>query len=192
MGLLKKIALVILTLVLLWAGGLIFFITKINKDIPPTTDQVDAIIVLTGGQNRINTGLAFFTENISGQLFITGVHPDTKLEDIKEKWTGKRLPACCITLGHEATTTAQNAQETEKWLAGKNYSTIILITSHYHMPRALVEFSTIIPLSQITPYAVRQPNFSLLNQAHARLILSEYHKTTFRWLQIKTGIEITQ
>ena len=113
MGLLKKTALAILTLALLWAGGLALFITKINKDIPPTTDTVDAIIVLTGGQNRINTGLAFFAEGISKQLFITGVHPDTKLKDIKAKWTGKRIPTCCITLGHEATTTVQNAKETQ-------------------------------------------------------------------------------
>ena len=60
------------------------------------------------------------------------------------------------------------------------------------MPRALVEFGNIIPASKITPYAVRQPDFSIKNKPHARLILSEYHKTTFRWLQIKLGIDIPE
>jgi len=192
MGLLKKISLSFTALILLWGIGLALFMATIENTSPIPTKKADAILVLTGGKNRITKGLHLFASGLSKQLFISGVHPDTKLRDIKKIWKAK-LPACCITLGHEATTTTQNAEEIQKWLADKDYETFILITSHYHMPRALIELENIgIKKSQITRYAFKQDDFTLSRKYHIYLILSEYHKTIFRWLQIKTGVKIPQ
>ena len=49
------------------------------------------------------------------------------------------------------------------------------------MPRALLEFRHIMPTQTFTPHSVKD------TPIRPKLLISEYHKTLFRWAQIKTG-----
>ena len=44
------------------------------------------------------------------------------------------------------------------WAEAKNYDSLIVVTSDYHMPRALTEIRAAAPGVELTPYAVETPS----------------------------------
>ena len=182
----KKIKITVLFLIVLWLGGYVLFsIMAFSAKPQDILRHTDAIIVLTGGQGRIETGLALLMEGRATSLFITGVHPHVKPEEINELWTGNApLPACCIKLGYEARTTQQNAKETKDWLAREEITSIRLVTGNFHMPRARVEFNHALDNIDIIPHPIIQPKFEHTKPRYWTMSFGEYHKTLFRWLMM--------
>ncbi len=146
-------------------------------------ESTDAIIVLTGGKNRIESGLQIFSQKAARHLFVTGVNEQVTRDDILSRYKGT-LPDCCITLGYKANSTAENAAETRDWIKGTGYKTVRLVTSNYHMPRALLEFRHALPGVTIIPNPVTQPGIMPKHEYFWRLLVIEYHKTIFRFFEI--------
>lgn len=189
MKLLKKIALILSSVFALWVGGFCLFAAHVlfmptqTLDSETSEKTTDAIVVLTGGDQRIESGLELFAAGRATHLFITGVHDTVNIGDIKAMWKGETaLPPCCITLGHKATSTTQNADETREWMIEHHYASIRLVTSTYHMPRSLLEFRHALPGIDIIPHPIAQPNFPPSHRYFWELLFIEYHKTIFRWL----------
>ncbi|MGH1404460.1 MAG: YdcF family protein [Alphaproteobacteria bacterium] len=178
---LKKLTLIILFFFpILWGVGYFMFLSNMQKSNTPTPDRVDAIIVLTGGHNRITAGLSLFAEEYAPTLFISGVHQSVKQDDILSMWNGGNpLPECCITLGYDAQTTLGNAQEVKAWVRTQKINSIILVTNDYHMDRAKLEFSSVMPQIKIQPYPVLS-NIDLQDKTFLKNSLSEYNKLLFR------------
>lgn len=175
----------ITTAILLWAIAYALFVFHVyNKYSKTDTYETDAIIVLTGGQNRIDTALTIFDKSKTDKLFITGVHKDVSKEDILQMWHGKTpLKECCITLGQKAKTTRGNALETQEWLEDQqSIKTITLITSAYHMDRALLEFKHALKNKNIsiTTHPVIDNSNTLKSLSFWKLTFSEYNKLIFR------------
>lgn len=128
-----------MALILLWIGGFCVFAASAIMATPQSEEETtDAIVVLTGGKNRIQEGLSLFAQGRALHLFISGVHEDVKKYEILALWDGDHaLPPCCVSLGYEATTTTQNAAETRKWIQKQDYSSIRLVTGDYHMMRSI-------------------------------------------------------
>jgi uncharacterized SAM-binding protein YcdF (DUF218 family) len=107
------------------------------SDDPPASD---AIIVLTGGFNRLETGLRLLKEGKAKRLLISGVYPHTRRSDIRRA-TGAdpELFSCCIDIDRTALDTIGNASESAKWLKSKGFHKVLLVTNNYHMPRSLLE-----------------------------------------------------
>jgi uncharacterized SAM-binding protein YcdF (DUF218 family) len=166
----------------LWLCGFAFFaLSSLSAKPQDTSATTDAIVVLTGGTSRIEEGLSLFAGGRARHLFISGVYPNVSKATIESMWKGETaLPPCCITLGHSATTTAQNAQETRDWLAAQGYSSIRLVTSNYHMKRSVMELRHALPNVKIISHPVRQPDLGLRDINLWKLLLSEYHKNIFR------------
>ncbi len=183
---LKHIALVPPLLFLLWLGGFIWFIASSIMMSPQDLEKTtDAIVVPTGGDKRILTGLALFSSGLATHLFITGVHPNVSTRKIEALWEGEAaLPPCCLTLGHEALTTAQNAQETREWLIKEGYRSLRLVTSNYHIQRALIEFKHAMPGVEIIAHPIKQPGLNASKRYFWTLFLSEYHKTLLRFVTL--------
>ncbi|MCB1531446.1 MAG: YdcF family protein [Alphaproteobacteria bacterium] len=183
---LKSLGKIILWAFVVWVAGLILFYAQIFLQKPQKTSVTsDAIVVLTGGKNRIEEGLSLFAQGKATHLFISGVHPDAAMRDITAKWSGETaLPPCCITLGYEATTTHQNAQETKHWLEEKGYSSIRLVTSDFHMNRSLIEFREAMPDLKIIPHPVRQSDARPSDLWFWIVSFKEYNKTLVRWAMI--------
>ncbi len=158
-----------------------------NKKIPIIDNKLDAIIVLTGGKNRVKTGLEIFSKGRIDNLFITGVNKTVKKSDIISMWNGKKpLPDCCITLGYDATTTFENALEVKEWLNNKDMKVILLVTSDYHMNRALLEFRNILKNVTIIAHPVKgKRDFKDIQLW--KITFSEYNKTLFRSAIIALG-----
>ena len=163
---------------LIWACGLIIFTGSICSMVTiKNPERTDAMIVLTGGANRVSRGFDLLARGKAQYLLISGVHKDAKLNELVKIWGSKRtLPDCCITLGREAENTIGNSIEAQKWVARNKVKTVRLITANYHMPRALVEFRHTLPGITIIPDPVIPKNFNPRQSEFWKITFTEYHK----------------
>lgn len=174
---LKKLIFIVL---LIWLIGYGAFIVNVTSKTPDNYEKAQAIIILTGGNNRIATGLKLFSQTKSDKLFITGVNVSVSDTDIDALWKEDTPLPCCIELGREATTTRENAIEAKKWIENNNIKSIILVTSDYHTDRALQEFRALLPNLDIYKHPVREEKYSLKHPQFWKLTFSEYNKIIFR------------
>lgn len=187
MMLLKRAKLIFLLSVIFWVVGFIgFAINCVTVKPQKVIYSSDAVVVLTGGPGRIEEGLRLFATGKASHLFISGVHQDVKKREIVNLWTGDvALPPCCFTLGKKAKTTTENAVETKEWASKHDIASVILVTSHYHMPRAMIEIKAALPKTDIIPHPVRQSGLEPNKKRFWTLLLSEYHKSILRWVQTR-------
>lgn len=176
----KIFASFMMAVILLWASGFGIFSWHIfTMKVAAPEQHTDAIVVLTGGPHRIETGLDLLHQNLSDELFISGVDRRVTIEKILEMWNKDAAPdICCITLGHEAHNTVQNAREFKKWSAGQDIKSLRLVTAAAHLPRALVEFRRALPGVTILPHP------AAANGTKLWLAFSEYHKLILTTLKI--------
>lgn len=172
-------------LILLWGVGAVLFASAVLVGKAESPERItDAVIVFTGGTNRVKTGLGLLAHQKSKHVFISGVYPDTSREDILAEWKSEPfLPKCCIDLGRRASTTVQNAAETKEWLEDHpDIHSVRLVTSDYHMNRALIELQHAAPNLEILPYPVSQPDMTVRDLYFWKVLFEEYHKTFYRWI----------
>lgn len=147
---------VLAALALAWALGFVLFVMRLPV---PSTDQprlADGVAVYTGGGGaRISAAMQIFAGGAGQRLLISGVHPDTSRARLSELWIGdaERFN-CCVDLGHEALTTDGNAGELTTWARSNNFKKIVLVTSDYHMPRAVVATRAKMKDAELTPFVV--------------------------------------
>jgi uncharacterized SAM-binding protein YcdF (DUF218 family) len=173
---------VLLVLVLgSWAYGLFSFVDLIPKDQTKIERSTDAIVVLTGGSDRLKEGLTLLTNQKAKKLFVSGVYRGNDVRRLLE--LHQHNPSellCCISLGYAATSTNGNAIETAGWLVAQKYKSIRLVTANYHMPRSLLEFHHVMPDIEIVPHPVFPEQFKRAEwwiwPNSAALIISEYTK----------------
>ena len=109
-------------------------------------------MVLTGGASRIVDAIELLAAGRGQRLLISGVHPSTTPDELTRiNPEFERLLNCCIDLGHQATNTIGNAVETGRWVREKNFRSIIVVTSGWHMPRALIEIENELPDVTLVP-----------------------------------------
>lgn len=167
-------------LFLLWLLGFAWFALLLPQ--PLGKQQTDAVVVLTGGAGRIDHGLTIIEQGQSKRMLISGVGREVKAADLAEQYPGtEKLFACCVALGFEAVDTRSNGLEVARWMARRNYKSMRLVTSDWHMRRAEFEIEQSLP-SSIIVYkdAVRtQPSFGTL--------WKEYHKYLLRRMGALVG-----
>jgi hypothetical protein len=87
--------------------------------------------------------------------------------------------ACCVTLGFESIDTRSNALEASRWIAAEHLTSVRLVTTDWHMRRAVFDLSVAAPKGLIIlPDAV--PSHPSL-----KTLFIEYHKLLARmaaWL----------
>ena len=166
---------------LFWMLGLFAFLKLIPDSADKPSLKTDAIVVLTGGSLRLQTGLLLLKKGWAEKLFVSGVHRGVDVRQLlRLARTSPSEAECCIQLGHAADDTAGNAAETQQWMAVQNFQSLRLVTAAYHMPRSLVEFRNAMPNIKIIIHPVFPPQVKLKNwwrwPGTAFLILGEYSK----------------
>lgn len=166
---------------LLWLGGLFWFAGTIPREIEDEGGRTDAIVVLTGGSERLEAGFALLAAGRAETLFISGVYHTVDVRALlRLSQTAPAALECCVVLGYTADDTVGNAQETARWVRAQGYHSLRLVTANYHMPRSLVEFHHALPDVLILPYPVQPPLVRLDRwwrwRGTASLIISEYDK----------------
>jgi uncharacterized SAM-binding protein YcdF (DUF218 family) len=155
------------------------------------------IVILTGGSNRIKEGLKiiknvdkFTKANL--KILISGTGKGFTKTSLKKMLTSNfnlKLLECCIELESISKDTYSNASETYKWVQRNNINKFILITSNYHMPRAILEFKNKMPNLEIHTYPITPKNHDITNWLNSSetfsLIFIEYSKLLIASLRIK-------
>lgn len=165
----------------LWGWGLTSFVQQIERQKIEWQNATQAIVVLTGGPGRLQAGADMLAAGLAENLFITGVDPAVKnIRELNLRWPPSLDPACCVTLGQRATDTYGNAVEAAEWVKSQHFISLRLVTSAYHMPRALLEFKRLLPGVRIVAHPLsvhtNAVGFWAMDWSMQRLVLSEYHK----------------
>src|SRR4051794_20535567 len=122
---------------------------------PQNPPSADAIIVLTGGQSRIDAALDLLKSGKGERLLISGVNPVASSESLRAATGADRaLFKCCVDIDREALDTIGNAEESAEWVEKHNYQSVILVTNNYHMPRSLLELRRLLQHARVDPYPV--------------------------------------
>lgn len=171
----KKVVLIFISIFL---AGLIYFGIKscLLKE-PELIESADAIVVLTGGKNRIAVAVDLLRQQKAKRLFISGVHKDVSWFDLAKSL--EELPQELvdqITLGHVACNTKGNALESKDWIERNQFKKVILVTAKYHVARSMSEFKFVLPDVEIIPYPVTPTQFQKNWFRSANLIFMEYSK----------------
>ena len=147
-------------LALIWAIGLLIFIAELPDSVEQPERHTDAIVVPTGGSERLQEGMRLLIHGLAAKLFISGVNVDTKIGDLVAGLpAGAEKPPttlvdCCIVVGHAADSTLGNAAETAAWMKAQGFHSLRLVTADYHMPRSLLEFRRAMPDVEILSHPV--------------------------------------
>jgi len=151
----RRILFAFLVLLVAWGAGLVVFVSNIPAPAAARPDPADGVVVFTGGFDRVASAMALLNDGAGKRLLISGVNPNVSRPDVAEMWNGDpMLFDCCVDLGQEARTTQGNADELESWTRRHGYRSLILVTSDFHMPRALLETRERMPDVIVTPYSV--------------------------------------
>ena len=193
---LKLIAWLGAVVAVVWLGGFLRFVSGVSAlngtGQEADAEAVDAVVVLTGGSERVLTGIKLLEAGTGKKLFISGVNKKLTLESmVGLKNVPADLRACCIVLGYQAGSTIGNAEETRDWMANEGYTSLRLVTANYHMPRSLLLFHAAMPEVKIVPNPVAPENVKLTEWEHhtgtVELLITEYDKYLFALA--KTGLE---
>lgn len=142
-------------LVGLWFAGLLWFVSIVPDAVEDTDTVTDAIVVFTGGSERLGTGLELLERRRGGKLFVSGVYRGVEVAELlRHAQQTPRDVSCCIVLGYSAGNTRGNALETAEWMRREGYDSLRLVTSNYHMPRSLLELRSALPDAHIIPHPV--------------------------------------
>jgi len=165
-----------------FAGGFGIFATHVSEmTTPKDVADADAIIVLTGGQARLDAAVDLLKSGKGKRLLISGVNPAADREDLRSATGGdKTLFSCCIDIDHAALDTIGNAEESAKWVESHDYGRVILVTNNYHMPRSLLEMGRLVGKAELKPYPVVNTKLSdgdwMTKPQALRVIFTEYTK----------------
>ena len=175
-------------LVLLLGSGFLWFVWRLPAEEISLDRNADGIVALTGGASRIADAIELLASGRGGRLLISGANRATNSNEISrlnpdfERWV-----RCCVDFDRSLNTLG-NAIETRRWAERRGFRSLIVVTSNYHMPRALAELANQLPDVALVPFPVvthrRRAEPWWASGATARLLFTEYVKYIFACLRI--------
>jgi uncharacterized SAM-binding protein YcdF (DUF218 family) len=159
----------LLVIALIWAAGLFAFAARVQQSTPQAEPPAaDGIVALTGANSneRIAAAVQLLAERKGRRVLVSGVNRDVSREQLRTaSGTVRRLYDCCVDLGFTAADTVGNARETAEWARAMRYQRLTIVTSDYHMPRAMLELRAVL----------RPPGFILQTYAAPTAALKTRH-----------------
>ena len=179
--------------------GFVAFLSQLRATEAVPAGKADGIVVLTGGSSRVSDAMELLASGYGRRLLISGVHPTNAASDISRSLPDNQsLLHCCVDLDRSAVNTRSNAAETRRWARERGFKSLIVVTSNYHMPRAIVELSHAMPDVELIPFSVIGEKWRdepwWTSGATLRLLLSEYAKYVAAEVRVRLadlGLELS-
>ena len=151
---------VIVAALLAYGIGFVLFVSNLPPELA-THPKADGIVVLTGGDERLETAVAMLERGTAKRLLVSGTAVSVTKETVgKISGGGKRFD-CCADIGYAAEDTHGNAEEAASWARENKFDSLIIVTGRHHLPRTLREFSVAMPDITLIAYPVDQSRVDL-------------------------------
>ena len=175
---------------LLLTGGFFWFAMQISGEEVILDRKADGIVALTGAASRIPDAIELLAAERGKRLLITGVHRATSASEIARLTPlYSKYFTCCIDLDRSALNTLGNALETKRWARDRGFTSLIVVTSNWHMPRAIAEIAHQLPDVTLIAYPVISEKVKTepwwQNLDTARFLVAEYLKYLFALLRMR-------
>src|SRR5215510_866637 len=168
--------------------GFLWFVWRVPADEIALDRNADGIVALTGGASRIADAIELLASGRGKRLLISGANRATNSNEISrlnpefERWV-----RCCVDFDRSLNTLG-NAIETKRWAERRGFRSLIVVTSNYHMPRALAEIAHQLPDAALVPFPVvtdrQRAERWWAGGASARRMVIEYVKYVFARLRM--------
>lgn len=166
---------------LIVAAGFFWFVGRAtDTSVASISATADGIVVFTGDHDRIAVAASLLAQGAGRRMLISGVNPATTRSALETLVPDlEQLSNCCIDLGREAQNTIGNAEETAGWVRENGFTSLLVVTSTYHMPRSLTELKGALPEVQLTGVPVVSTRLIdpwWRQSSSAKLLIGEYFK----------------
>jgi uncharacterized SAM-binding protein YcdF (DUF218 family) len=173
------------------AGGFVWFVGRVPTAEVRLSRSADGIVALTGGASRVADALELLASRRGRRLLISGLNRSTTIAEIARlNPEFAEDVRCCVDIDR-ARNTRGNAAAIRRWTEKRGFRSLIVVTSNYHMPRALAEIAHQLPQVALIPYPVvtdRQRSAPWWSSGVAtRLMVSEYVK--YIVARLRMGLE---
>ena len=152
-----RVFVIVLAAALLLAGwDFSRFVARADRAVSPDPPvEAEAVASLTGASDARIISAVQLADSLDLPLLISGVNVDATPADIARvaKVDVDKID-CCVTLGKAAASTEGNGDEVADWARRNKVDRIIVVTSEYHMERALFELKRAMPEGHFIPHAV--------------------------------------
>lgn len=167
-------------LFVVWFLGLVWFAFFLPG--PADDAKTDAVVVLTGGAGRFERGLDILQAKQAKRMLVSGVDPTVRRTEFEVlRHVPQKISRCCIDLDKASVDTISNARETARWVKGRRFKSVRLVTSDWHMRRAKLE------LDHVVGADVRVVGDAVRTNPSLTQLFMEYNKLVARFIALEVG-----